>query len=240
MPAGAWSGNLPAANITWFQAAAFVNYLDTSAGYSPAYNLIYTNGNYTMSLWQSWQPGYNSLNQFRNSLAEYFLPSVDEWYKAAFYDPKKNGGAGGYWLYSTGSNTVPTAVASGTNTGTAVYNQSIGQGPASVYQAGGLSPYGTMGQGGNVFQQLETSAYGASNTNPTYGRAAPGDFWDGPSSLLQSSAFASGVNPAIGSSSDGFRVASVPEPSMYALSGFGVIALVIAFRRCRTLITSQP
>ena len=28
--AGAWSGNQPAANITWYEAAAFVNWLNTS------------------------------------------------------------------------------------------------------------------------------------------------------------------------------------------------------------------
>jgi formylglycine-generating enzyme required for sulfatase activity len=34
----------------------------------------------------------------RNPNADYFLPSDDEWYKAAYYDPTKNGN-GGYWQY---------------------------------------------------------------------------------------------------------------------------------------------
>ena len=34
----------------------------------------------------------------RNPNADYFLPSDDEWYKAAYYDPTKNG-TGGYWQY---------------------------------------------------------------------------------------------------------------------------------------------
>jgi len=79
-------------------------------------------------------------------LRVYFLPSVDEWYKAAYYDP--TGGA--YYDYPTGSNTAPTPVASGTAAGTAVYSGQVG--PANITLAGGLSPYGTMGQGGNVYE----------------------------------------------------------------------------------------
>jgi len=72
---------------------------------------------------------YNAANPFRNSNAYYFLPSEDEWYKAAYYDPNANGGAGGYWNYATGSDSAPTAVASGTTSGTAVYDQSAATGP---------------------------------------------------------------------------------------------------------------
>ena len=39
--------------------------------------------------------------------ATYFIPSENEYYKAAYYDPTLNGGAGGYWLYPTKSNTTP-------------------------------------------------------------------------------------------------------------------------------------
>lgn len=53
-------------------------------------------------------PGYDASNQYRNSLAKYVLPSFNEWYKAAYYDPNKP--AGGYWIYPTGSDTAPTLV----------------------------------------------------------------------------------------------------------------------------------
>ena len=45
------------------------------------------------------------------------------------------------------------AVASGVAAGTAVYNQ---PGPADIFLAGGLSPYGTMAQGGNADEWEET------------------------------------------------------------------------------------
>ena len=36
----------------------------------------------------------------REGDAAYFLPTEDEWYKAAFYDPTLNGGAGGYYDFA--------------------------------------------------------------------------------------------------------------------------------------------
>ena len=83
----------------------------------------------------------NAANPFRNSQAQYFLPNVDEWYKAAYYDPT----SGVYFDYPTGSDSAPTAVASGTAAGTAVYDAQVG--PADITLAGGLSPYGTMARG---------------------------------------------------------------------------------------------
>ena len=225
---GFWSGNQPAANVTWYEAAAFVNWLDTSTGHQAAYNLTYSGGAYTMALWSSGQSGYDASNPFRNSLALYVLPSENEWYKAAYYDPN----SGSYNLYPTG-NSTPTAVARGTNANTAVYGNVSSQ-PASVYQAGGLSPYGTMGQGGNVWQ-WEESAYSGANTNPEGERIVRGSGWGAtvPFGMI-SSYRAFSLNPLNAGDNVGFRVASVsavPEPSTYALFGLGVLLLVIAERR---------
>jgi formylglycine-generating enzyme required for sulfatase activity len=226
---GYWTGNQPAANVSWYQAAAFVNWLDTSTGHQAAYNLTYSGGAYTMALWQLGDSGYDPSNPFRNSLAPYVLPSENEWYKAAYYDPNANGGAGGYNLYPTG-NSTPTAVASGTAANTAVYNQPYTQGPASVFQAGGLSPYGTMGQGGNVYQWEESANFGA-NTNPSAVRGLFGGYWYDNSNALQSS-FRNLNNPGYEQLNVGFRVAElavVPEPSTYAL--FGIGALMVMLRK---------
>jgi|LakMenE18May11ns_1017448.scaffolds.fasta_scaffold9843873_1 hypothetical protein len=43
--------------------------------------------------------------------ARYWVPSENEWYKAAYYDPNKSGsGVGGYWSYATQSDTAPSRV----------------------------------------------------------------------------------------------------------------------------------
>jgi formylglycine-generating enzyme len=173
-------GDKPATGVTWYRAAVFVNWLNTSQGYPLAYNLTGSgdrNTRISIAFWKVEDPGYDPGNPLRNSLAKFFLPSENEWYKAAYYDPDLNEGAGGYYRYPVGANIAPNPVASGTNEGTAVYSRRLypghredyleenNQGPASVYQAGGLSPYGTMGQGGNVCQWTETTRFDKSNPN---------------------------------------------------------------------------
>jgi len=141
--AGAWSGSQPAANMTWYEAAAFVNWLNTSTGHQAAYNLTFS-GSWSMTLWSSgdaWQAGGENL--YRHKDAYYFLPSEDEWYKAAYH--QNDGVTANYWDYATGSNSIPTAVASGTTAGTAVYNDVAGS-PAAVNNNGGLSAYGRWGR----------------------------------------------------------------------------------------------
>jgi formylglycine-generating enzyme required for sulfatase activity len=212
--AGAMTGDQPAANISWYDAAAYVNWLNTSQGYAPAYNLTFTNGAWSMALWPTTPDGNGNVawtsggtNLYRNANCVYFLPSENEWYKAAYYDPAKNGGSGGYWLYPTGSDNAPTAVESGTATGTAVYNLPR-NGPASVFQAGGLSPYGTMGQGGNV-SQWEESAWDGNNNVPQEVRGFRGCSWNNDAYALQSS-FRYYDNPDYGYFAIGFRVARKP------------------------------
>jgi formylglycine-generating enzyme required for sulfatase activity len=209
--AGAWSGMRPAAIISWYEAAAFANWLNTSTGRQAAYDLTWSGSEWTMNLWSSgdaWQLGGENL--YRHKDAYYFLPSEDEWYKAAYY----NGTS--YFDYPIGSDTPPTSVTSGTNAGTAVYNQFAWELlPANVDITGGLSPYGTMGQGGNVMELIETEIDG-SNLSPSAARPFRGGFWYESEVALSSSA-RNGNTPTTESFYLGFRVASVPEPSTYAL-----------------------
>ena len=208
--AGAWTGSQPAANITWYEAAAFVNFLNTNSGRTAAYNLTFS-GSWSMAVWsseQAWTAG--GTNLYRNKDAFYFLPSENEWYKAAYY----NAAGTNYFLYPTGSDTAPTAVASGTNASSAVYNNATPV-PATVNSAGGLSPYGTMGQGGNVWEWNE-SAFNGTNSSSSEFRAIRGGYW-GATEGGVSSSYRFDLGPADGGNDLGFRVASVPEPSTYAL-----------------------
>jgi hypothetical protein len=219
--AGAWTGNQPAANMTWYEAAAFVNWLnDQRTPGLKAYNLNPTNT--SLTLWSSadaWQLGGENL--YRHKDAYYFLPSEDEWYKAAYH--KNDGVTANYWDYATGSNSIPTAVASGTTAGTAVYN-GVTSSPAAVNNAGGLSAYGTMGQGGNVFEWQE-SAFDGINNLPSENRAFRGGSWFDAEIVLRSSLRGLG-SPSASNLDIGFRVASVPEPSSTVLMiGSGLVFL---------------
>ena len=213
--AGPWTGNQPAANLNWYEAAAFVNFLNTSSGKTAAYDLSWSGTAWSMTLWsseQAWTAG--GTNLYRNKDAFYFLPSENEWYKAAYY--KGGGTNAGYWLYPTASSSEPTSVTSGTSAGTAVYrNNNSDSAPAIVNSAGGLSPYGTMGQGGNVWEWNE-SALDGTNSSPSEVRVFRGGNWGSSAGNLRPSSRESD-DPLQQGVYLGFRVASVPEPSTYAL-----------------------
>ncbi len=229
--AGSWTGNQPAAYISWYEAAAFVNFLNTDSGKTAAYDLTISNGIWSMALWsseQAWTAG--GTNLYRNKDAYYFLPSENEWYKAAYY----NAAGTNYFLYPTASSSVPTAVASGTDAGSAVYNN-VASVPAIVASAGGLSPYGTMGQGGNVWEWSE-SAFDGTNSSSSESRAIRGGDWQDPELYLRSSSRNLSGIPTSVSNIMGFRVASVPslsipEPSTYALLLLGAGAIYFWKRR---------
>ncbi|MCC6491805.1 MAG: SUMF1/EgtB/PvdO family nonheme iron enzyme [Pirellulales bacterium] len=218
----------PATSIDWFEAARFVNWLNTSRGHTPAYKFIEVPDprrpdvappTLTFALWAPADPGYNPDNLFRNSQAKYFLPSADEWYKAAYYDPD----AGAYWNYPTGSNVPPTPVPSGTAAGTAVVMQPTSSGPAQVFLAGGLSPFGTMAQAGNVSEWEETEL-DLTNNSLLGQRGGRGVAWSAFASS-SSATFRFGADPATGLGAIGVRVASViPEPSTAAMCGTALLA----------------
>jgi formylglycine-generating enzyme required for sulfatase activity len=228
--AGAWTGLRPAANMTWYEAAAFVNWLNTSTGHQAAYQLNASNT--ALTLWssaQAWQLGGENL--YRHKDAYYFLPSEDEWYKAAYH--QNDGVTANYWDYATGSNSIPTAVANGTGAGTAVFAQGS-TAPAAVDSNGGLSAYGTRGQNGNVFEWTE-SAFDGLNTSVNEDRVARGGHYNssgfGPGELTPF--YRRRLPPYVPSFDMGFRVASVPEPSCAMLMLSGSL-LALARRRSRT------
>jgi hypothetical protein len=227
--AGAWSASQPAANMTWYEAAAFVNWLNTSSGHQAAYDLTYSGG-WSMGLWSSgdaWQLGGENL--YRHKDAFYFLPSEDEWYKTAYH--QNDGVTANYWDYATGSNSIPDGIDfNGDTAFDAVFQQGYsGSQPNSVSNVGIASPYGTYGQNGNVWEWSE-SAYSAPNDSSSEAREQRGGYWVGPEGYLRSS-FRYGGAPTFEDDAIGFRVASVPEPSAAVLMMGGLATLLLKRRR---------
>ena len=216
-----------------------MNWLNTSQGYQAAYNFTTSGVNDNIALWspdQAWQQGGENL--FRHKDAHYWLPSMDEWYKAAYYDPS----SGNYFEYPTASNTAPVGVASGDGTGTngnneAVFFQYWDSGPADITQAGGLSAYGIMGMGGNVWEWDETT----SDLNNDYAgntRGVRGGYWNSSSFDLRSSTYRISGSAHSGGLNIGFRVASlsdsanvVPEPGSVLVWGLLGLAGVFVGRK---------
>ena len=215
--------NKPATGLSWQEIATFVNHLNTSRGLSPAYKIV----GGVLQVWSSGDLGYDSGNPFRNSKANYFIPSMDEWTKAAYYDPNKTGaGVGGYWKYPPKTDSAPQPAPSSTGDASAVYSNQVG--PADVSSSGGISGYGTFGQGGNVSEMLETASDRTNNVADE-GRLVAGGFWNSLSDDLEGGNFSgtdiSGSFPWIG-----FRVVRIaqnPETisKVYSTTVFSNVAL---------------
>jgi len=193
--------NKPAVGICWNEAARFVNWLNSKEGFPPAYNFEKAPGEEGYSvesniiLWAPSDKGYDESNKYRNKLAKYFIPTNDEWYKGAFYNPEKKE----YSVYAVKSDgqsplvveeaksygkkdahhsgLEPRPISSGKVSDGAVYGQTDAKGPADVDDAGGLSQYGTMAQSGNMCEWIETAQDGTNN-DPNELRQPRGGCWN--------------------------------------------------------------
>ena len=223
-----------AGGITWNEAARFVNWLNTSKGHSAAYKFTDSTVSSTAVAWSSTDDGYDANNPHRNSKAVYVIPTVDEWYKAAYYDPNTS-----QWReYASLDGSLPTATASSTNDNEAVYDQDLDAGPANVKEAGGLNAYGIMAMNGNVREWDENVV---NSTN----RGIRGGAWNENQSFLSATfrndRFANNDEAQNGfrvvslstTSSNGGSTSTVPEPSATLALGSLGVAILLRSRRSR-------
>jgi formylglycine-generating enzyme required for sulfatase activity len=210
--------SVPINIVSWYEAAQFVNYLNTSTNHTAAYKFTGTQGtsDYTFGVWQSGDVGYSASNPYRNSNAYYFLPTENEWVKAAYWNGTN------IQTYATIGDTTPTQA--GWNY---VYNNRYATNLGGPWAAtsGSQELNGTHNMMGNVFEWLE-SRYSNGGYSSGFHPGLRGGAWGFEDDYLASSS-PSDSRP-YGESGDvvGFRVASVPEPLSVALLLAGGLALL--------------
>jgi formylglycine-generating enzyme required for sulfatase activity len=219
----------PVLYVTWYRAIRFANWLHNGQGSGDTETGAYTLG---PLLFPSAVP-LNGKDIARNPGARWFLPSEDEWYKAAYH--KNDGVTGNYWDYPTRSDIAPSddLPPGGTNSANI-------RAPLEPVLAVGsypltYGPYGAFDQAGNVSEWNEALlSYGSNLSQVTRGQR------DGAASQRGASQCHGGGNSGCGSIYWGFRVASaptvVPEPST-ALLLSGVAVALVTRRRVRVVVT---
>jgi sulfatase modifying factor 1 len=200
-------GDKPVNYVSWYDAARFTNWLHNGQGAGST-----ETGAYDLGL----------TFPARSVGATVWLPSEDEWYKAAYYDPTPGASGNNYWLYSTQSDSVPTVATAGvtgdiSNPGANVANHNNGAdwnsldgNLTTVGSAAANNYFGTADQGGNVLEWNDTVVSGSS-----YGLR--GGTWRDNEIFLSAFARSNGSTNAE-FDNVGFRVASVPEPTSFVLT----------------------
>ena len=195
--------DMPVNRISWYEAAQFVNYLNTSSGYQAAYNFTGTQGTteYTFATWGVEQ-AFSSTNLYRHKDAHYFLPSEDEWVKAAYWNGEK------LQTYATIDGEEPI---DGVDT---TYNSG-----RWVVGSGSEELNGTFDMMGNANEWTE-NPFAASYETDSYRTIRGGAYNSGTINDVSSN-YRVAFDPINEYSSVGFRVAAVPEPSSLLVLLFG-------------------
>lgn len=141
-----------AADMSWVHATRFCNWLHNGK-VNAAW--AFESGAYDTSTYQYQGAGIWTGQSQRSPDARFWIPSLDEWTKAMFYDPNKFGsGLGGYYVYPTASDIAPVSGLPGTPDATTSVNLgpdrfNVGSYPNAV------SPWGLLDGSGGLREMVE-------------------------------------------------------------------------------------
>ena len=208
------TGTRPVTYVSFYDAMRYANWLGNGGGSGDTETGAYT-------LLGGTPVPSNGLTVTRNGGATVWVPSENEWYKAAYYQPFAAGGdVDGYWLLPTRTNTLPVSNSPGAGTNRGNFYD----GDFAVTQSGSysgtqnyLTPvgaytdsesyYGTYDQGGNATEWNDTIIDGSS-------RGRRGGSWRYYEPDMRASAQYGGLVPHNEDDDIGFRIATVPEPTV--------------------------
>jgi formylglycine-generating enzyme len=229
-------GNNPVNNVNYYNCLRFINWLHNGQGNGSTEDGAYTllGGTPTPS---------NASSIIRNSGAKWWLPSENEWYKAAYH--KNDGTTANYWDYASATDAIPYSdqppgtgapvpantanyynydvIPNGYNDGYAVTGSPSFSSSSNYFSNVGayvsaMGPYGTFDQTGNANEWIENGI-------------SRGGSWGSPSVFVGASSRGTLPLGSIGTDL-GFRVATViPEPSTGLLFLNGLTILLHLRRR---------
>ena len=211
------SANRPVASVSWLDAARFANWMANGHPRGEQVGATTEDGAYTLNGKTGGDAApRNATNPNTGAAPTFWIPTEDQWYKAAFY--KGGSTRAGYWLYATRSNSAPGNEIGGSANQVNYIDDADRSFTYSVPQntfvdtdqnyltdvgafTGTVGTYGTMDNAGNVVNWNDLDG----KTGPTRGRR--GGFWfSGPPSI-QSNTF-NQSSPSLTGADMGFRLVS--------------------------------
>ena len=213
---GGDSSNKPIAYVSWFNAARFSNWMSNGQPSGSQSSSTTENGAYDLSTAANGMAvPKNTCNPNTGAAVAYWIPTENEWYKAAHYSPTiNNTGSPGYYLYATQSSASPgNTIGNAANQINVILGINFSVTQVATLSAtqnyltnvgaftGSASYYGTYDQNGNLYQWNDLDG-----TASAY-RGARGSMWFAGTQAAQSILYA-GYTPSHSGLDVGFRLAS--------------------------------
>lgn len=220
--------NKPVAYVSFWDAARFANWLTNGQPSGSQDNATTETGMYHLGGVETPSNASSVTRQIDFAAGEdgWAVASLDEWYKAAYYD-----GSGGYYEYPTQSDDSPKPEGPPGEPGSANYNSKVGSTTDVGSYTDSTSFYGTFDQGGNVQEWNDRVYYDGNHRGVRGGRFDSTSDWD------LSAAGDNALQDTTSLNNTGFRVtslAAIPEPSAYGrILGAVSLAMAIGLRRRR-------
>jgi len=179
---GTGTTNVPTNRVSWYEAAQMVNWMNTSTDHHAAYNFIGTQGDsdYALAAWSEAEAA-GGTNLYRHKDAFYFLPTEDEWVKAAYW----NGTTSTLQDYATKPGDALHQGDGISGTGWNYYDYGYATDPFGPWDVGSGSEElnGTYDMMGNNWEWME-SPYSDPNYGAGSSRGLRGGYWGSNFSLL--------------------------------------------------------
>lgn len=227
----------PVTNMTLWSALRFANWMQNGqpSGLQDASTTETGSYDLTAGVFDSNSPNYRSTP--RTPGAQWVLPSVDEFYKAAYYDasnstyhsfPFATGADGNYTAGSDTTEVTNPGKNANFKTGLAYVDPTYNTTPVGQFSLSSSS-YGTFDQGGNLQEWVSRT------DTPTFHSLVGGHFSAESYGMYKTDAlYSSDItagNAGYAGGAQGFRLALVPEPGSITLLGIGAAGLLLKRRR---------